>query len=247
MPAATRPTAPDGTPVMSRILAVTAVPAEQDAVLAGLPTGPPDSFLGYRVRRASTGAGELTCVAAGVGPAAAAACAASLLAADGRYDAVFSVGVGGGFPGRAPVGSLVVADRVVFADLGADSPEGFLPADELGLGEVSIRLPAGPVTATARRVGTVAATTIGPVLTVCTATGTDERAATLVARHDPAAEAMEGGGVLAAATAHGVPFTELRAISNPVGRRDRSSWSLPEALSLLGRAVATLLDDRLIT
>ncbi|HEX5496565.1 MAG TPA: futalosine hydrolase, partial [Mycobacteriales bacterium] len=234
---------------VTRILAVTAVAAERDAVLAGLPAGPPGQALAYQVRRAATRAGELTCVAVGVGPAAAAAGVATLLATDGPYDAVLSVGVGGGFAGRAPVGSLVVADRVVLADLGADGPRGFLPADELGLGEaarVSTVLPPEPVRAVADRVSAVAATTVGPVLTVSTATGTDERAAVLATRHRPAAEAMEGGGVLAAALAHGVPFGELRAISNIVGRRDRSAWSLPDALALLGQAVATLLDDRLM-
>ena len=230
---------------MTRVLAVTAVTAERDAVLAALPAGPPVPVLGYQVRRAPTGAGELTCAAVGVGPVAAAVGAASLLALDGRFDAVLSVGVGGGFVDRAPVGSLVVADRVVLADLGADSPEGFLPLDALGLGGVSVDLPADRIRAAARRLSTVAPTTVGPVLTVCTATGTNERAARMVTRHRPAAEAMEGGAVLAAATAHGVPFLEIRAISNAVGRRDRAAWSIPEALSLLGRAVATLLEDPL--
>ncbi|HEY9475515.1 MAG TPA: hypothetical protein VIS06_16915, partial [Mycobacteriales bacterium] len=167
---------------MTRILAVTAVAAECDAVLAELPAGPSVPVLGYQVRRAPTGAGELTCLAAGVGPVAAAVGAASVLAVDGRFDAVLSVGVGGGFADRAPVGSLVVADRVVLADLGADSPRGFLPLDELGLGPVTIDLPADRVRAAARRVGTVTSTAVGPVLTVCTATGTDERAARMVAR-----------------------------------------------------------------
>lgn len=231
---------------MSRILLVTAVAAERDAALAALPAGPPSPVFGYPVRRAPTPAGEVACVAAGVGPAAAAACAASLLAGDGDYQAALSVGVGGGFPDRAPVGSLVVADRVVCADLGADSPQGFLPLDELGFGTVTTVLPADRVDLAARRVGAVAATTVGPVLTVSTTTGTDARAAALTARYRPAAEAMEGGGVLAAATAHGVPFWELRAISNTVGRRDRSAWSLPEALALLGKAVPALVEDRLV-
>ena len=43
--------------------------------------------------------------------------------------------------------------------------------------------------------------------------------------------------MLAAAAAHGVPFLELRAISNPVGPRDRAGWDLPGALARLGPAV----------
>lgn len=226
---------------MPRILAITAVPAERDAALAALPSRPDGQLLCYELYRAETNAGELTCVAAGVGPGAAAACAASVLALDGGYDVVVSTGVAGGFAGRAEPGTLVLADRVVLADLGADSPAGFLPLDELGLGGSTVYLPAAMVGRAAGHLVGVAPVAVGPILTVSTATGTDERAALLAARHDPVAEAMEGGGVLAAATAHALPFLELRAVSNTIGRRDRSAWVLPQALSVLGKAVATLL------
>jgi futalosine hydrolase len=226
---------------VARVLAVTAVPAERDAALAALDSRPDRQLLSYELHRAVTGDVELTCVAAGVGPAAAAACAASVLALDGGYDTVVSTGVAGGFAGRAEPATLVLADRVVLADLGADSPSGFLPLDELGLGGTTVHLPGATVERAAAGLAAVAPVAVGPVLTVSTATGTDERAGLLAARHDPVAEAMEGGGVLAAATAHGLPFLELRAVSNTVGRRDRSAWVLPEALALLGKAVATLL------
>ena len=215
---------------MVRILVVVAVPAEVDAVLAGCPA-----------RRAPIGpyeavvAGGLTAVAGGVGPARAAAATGTVLALE-RFDLVLSAGVGGGFAGRAGLGDLVLADRVVHADLGAGSPGGFLPVDRLGLGEAGAVLDAGLVARAAGWTGAL----VGPIITVSTVTGTTERAAELAAAHDAAAEAMEGAGVLAAAQAHGVPFLELRAISNPVGRRDRTGWDLPGALARLGPAVQAL-------
>jgi futalosine hydrolase len=51
---------------------------------------------------------------------------------------------------------------------------------------------------------------------------------------------MEGYGVGCAAQLAGLPFGELRTISNPVGPRDRSAWRLPEALAALERACAHL-------
>ena len=71
----------------------------------------------------------------------------------------------------------------------------------------------------------------GTVVTVATATGTEHRAATLTRRHDPVGEAMEGYAVGVAATAYGVPAAEIRAVSNAVGRRDRSTWDVPAALT----------------
>jgi futalosine hydrolase len=63
----------------------------------------------------------------------------------------------------------------------------------------------------------------------------------LAGRHpDAVAEGMEGYGVAVAATQAGLPFAEVRAISNPVGPRDRGAWRLREALDALTAAAANL-------
>jgi futalosine hydrolase len=225
---------------VTRILVVTAVAAEADAVLAGLGPTAPTEVGPYPGRWAKSGAGEVVVLAGGVGPATAAACAGSAIALD-HADLVLSAGVAGGFPGRAAVGDLVVADAVVHADLGAESETGFRSVAELGLGEVATRLAEPLVAVAAARTGG----TVGPVLTVSTVTGSDARAAELSGRHRPVAEAMEGAGVLAAALAHGLPFGEIRAVSNPVGRRDRAAWDLPLAFASLSHAFARLLAEPL--
>ncbi|MFE7135211.1 futalosine hydrolase, partial [Streptomyces sp. NPDC057638] len=159
-------------------------------------------------------------------------------AAKAPYDLVVSAGIGGGFPGRAPVGSVVVADAITAADLGADSPEGFLDVRELGFGR-SGHLP--PADTVARVAAAVGGAVVGGVLTVSTVTGTAARAAELSGRHPGAvAEAMEGFGVAEAAAAHGIPVLEIRAVSNPVGPRDRAAWRVGEALDALRGAFSQL-------
>jgi futalosine hydrolase len=221
---------------MSRIVVVTAVGAEADAVLGAVGPGEPVEVGPYRGRWAKTGAGEVVVLAGGVGPARAAACAGAALAAE-RPDAVVSAGVAGGFRGRAAVGDVVIADAVVHADLGAESPDGFLSVADLGFGDAVARLPEALVAGIAARTGGI----VGPVLTVSTVTGTDASAAVLADRHRPVAEAMEGAGVLAAAEAHGIPFAEIRAVSNLVGRREPAAWDLAAAFGALERAFARLL------
>ncbi|WP_405871668.1 futalosine hydrolase [Streptomyces sp. NBC_00005] len=206
-----------------RVLVATAVPAERDAVA-----------------RALTG-DDVTVIAAGVGPAlAAAATATALTTAALRgtpYDLVVSAGIAGGFQPEAPVGSLVVADEITAADLGAETPEGFVPVTELGFGTVTHR----PPQALVRELAAATGARPGVVLTVSTVTGTAERAAALRARHPRAlAEAMEGFGVAEAAAAHGVPVLELRAVSNPVGPRDRAAWRIGDALTALTEAFGKL-------
>jgi futalosine hydrolase len=199
-----------------RVLVATAVPVERDAVA-----------------RAFTGDG-VTVLAAGVGPALAAASTATALTTaalrGSPYGLVVSAGIAGGFQPEAPVGSLVVADEITAADLGAETAEGFVPVTELGFGTVTHR----PPEALVRDLAAAAGALTGAVLTVSTVTGTAERAAALRARHPRAlAEAMEGFGVAEAAAAHGVPVLEIRAVSNPVGPRDRAAWRIGEALAAL--------------
>lgn len=218
------PSTPPMPPMRSvRVLVATAVPAERDAVA-----------------QAFAGDGQVV-IAAGVGPALAAASTATVLTTaalrGSPYDLVVSAGIAGGFQPEAPVGSLVVADEITAADLGAETAEGFVPVTELGFGTVTHR----PPEALVRELAAATGARPGVVLTVSTVTGTAERAAVLRARHPRAlAEAMEGFGVAEAAAAHGVPVVELRAVSNPVGPRDRAAWRIGDALAALTEAFGKL-------
>lgn len=213
-----------------RVLVVTAVAAEASAVLADAGGAEVPLPGGHRLTRTPV----YDVLVGGVGPAAAAAATATALAvADTPYGLVVSAGIGGGFPQHAPVASLVVSDSVVAADLGAQTPDGYLPVDALGFGRTEHRSPAGLSALMARTLGAAHA----PVLTVSTVTGTAARAAELAGRHPrAAAEAMEGFGVAEAAAAHGVPVVEVRAVSNAVGPRDRDAWRIGDALAALRQA-----------
>ncbi|MFL0555320.1 futalosine hydrolase [Paenibacillus barengoltzii] len=214
----------------SKILIMTAVDAEQQAVLRGL-----DGYEGADVQLA------------GVGPASAAASTATALAravqtADGPYSLVLSAGIGGGFAEVAGVGSLVVASEIIAADLGAETPDGFAGVDELGFGSPRIAVAdelAARWAAALREAGLPVHH--GPILTLSTVTGTAETAQRLAKRYPGAgAEAMEGFGVAEAARQFGVPVLELRAISNAVGPRQRELWKIGDALQALEQACAKL-------
>ncbi|MEW2046877.1 futalosine hydrolase [Streptomyces sp. NPDC005476] len=239
----------------TRVLVATAVPAERDAVAQALPRPGGDArpqdverdgtvrLPGATLRRH----GVFDLLAAGVGPALAAASVSAALTAaalrDAPYGLVVSAGIAGGFAPAAPVGSLVVADEITAADLGAETADGFLPVTELGFGAVTHRPPESLVRETAAATGA----RTGVVLTVSTVTGTAARATALRELHPRAlAEAMEGFGVAEAAAAHHVPVLEIRAVSNPVGPRDRDAWRIGAALAALTTAfgkIAPLLES----
>ncbi|GGY95148.1 futalosine hydrolase [Streptomyces poonensis] len=243
------------------VLVATAVPVERDAVAqafaaSALEVPLPAAVLHRYDDRSAHGTAHgaqgpdgapyvrYDLLAAGVGPARAAASTAAALTAAALagtpYDLVVSAGIGGGFQPGAPLGSLVVADTVTAADLGAEAPDapgGFLPVTELGFGVIHHRPPESLV----RDVTAATEARAGTVLTVSTVTGSAARAAELTARHPRAlAEGMEGFGVAEAAAAHGTPVLELRAVSNPVGPRDRAAWRIGDALAALTGAFGKL-------
>lgn len=217
-----------------RLLGVVATQKEQSALLASMsasvvPLGP------YRAARTSLA----DVVVAGVGPAAAAAGTATALALGG-YDVCLSLGICGAFRGTADLGDTVVATELVAADLGADSPEGFLGSGEMGWSDDVAPVDPALLQLVVDRLDSPVT---GPVLTLSTVTGTRVRADALALRHGAVAEAMEGWGVLAAASPYGLPVLEIRTVSNLVDDRDTSAWDVKAALASLEKVGAALLED----
>jgi futalosine hydrolase len=221
-----------------RLLIVTAVEAERNAVLTGL------DLADEPVERAIASGARIVVHAGGVGSAAAAAATARALTlaevAGSPFSAVISAGIAGGFAGRAGVGATVLATASTAADLGAESMDGFLTLAELDLGRSTLVADASLLESLR---ASLPGAVVGEVLTVSTVTGTAEGVAALVSRWPMAvAEAMEGFGVATAASQAGAPHTEIRTVSNVVGPRDRAAWRVHEALAALTEAAAALRD-----
>ncbi|GAK08737.1 futalosine hydrolase [Geomicrobium sp. JCM 19038] len=197
---------------MRRILIMTAVEAEREAVKAGL--------------REDV---NVTVELAGVGPAQAAARTAVQLAKQ-NYDLVINAGIAGGFREKVQLEDIVVSTTIQAADLGADTGEQFIPVEELGFGSSRIECLGSEVD----RFRELENVFTGRIITKSTVTGTDEEAKRLQARYEDAvAEGMEGFGVATAAEEFGVPVLEVRAISNYIGKRERDKWKIKEALASL--------------
>lgn len=176
----------------------------------------------------------------GVGPVNAAhAVTGAILGAAPR--AIVLCGVGGAYPGAGlAVGDVVCAESECYGDLGADSPEGFLDMEALGLPTVEGPAPLYnlfpmQLFPAARRARFV---------TVGTCTGREEAARALAARTGGAVESMEGAAVAHVARLHAIPVGEVRGISNLVGDRDRARWRVREAAAAAQEAILAWLDAR---
>jgi len=202
---------------MKKILIVTAVQAEKEAVQKGIGDDP--RFVVHD---------------AGVGTSLAAAFTAKTLALE-HFQLVISTGIAGGFTDKVEVCSTVLGTEIIAADLGVETQNGFQSIDTLGFGtnRLVAELPMVQRMYEALQKNQLPVYS-GPILTVSTITGTADSANSLSLRYPEAvAEAMEGFGVATAATLFEIPVLELRTISNAIGPRDRENWKIRDALEAL--------------
>jgi futalosine hydrolase len=164
---------------------------------------------------------------------------------------VLDVGVAGSFDlGAHPVGCVRLVERECWPEYGLLCT-GAVAADARGLGfaldggapgadaifdslewSAAAELPSLGLAAE----GWTTATS----LTVSGVTADPQRAQALFGRFGAGLENMEGFAAAYAARRAGLPFAELRAVSNPVGARPPQGWNLPGALDALGQAVRRL-------
>jgi len=227
------------------VLVICAVEAERDAVARNFGPTREVSIYAYTGLAVDTPAGELHAFSVGVGPVAAAIGTAALLT--GGYEMVVSAGIAGGFRGRVAIGDVVLANLATYADLGVRVEGGFLSLRDMGIDQDS-SLALGDQRLVDRMAAGPAMVLVGQVLTLSAMTGTDADADELATRYPHAlAEAMEGFAVIAAAREHHDLryVAEIRAISNIIGRRERSTWNIPLAFGALADAMSTLLNEPL--
>ncbi len=200
----------------------------------------------------------LVLVASGVGKTNAAH-AATLFLEKFRPEIIINFGVGGAYPDSGiSVGGIAVADQEIYGDEGVVTPSGFMDMRGMGIPLLSAFSGSGPGANRSRKKRLFNKIPIhsmpvkkafrilkklsfnpgkGPFVTLSTVTGTAARAAELQRRYRAICENMEGASVAHICMLYGVPFLEIRGISNMVEDRDKRRWRLKEAAAECQRAV----------
>ena len=179
----------------------------------------------------------------GVGMIATAAwCARALAAA--RYAMALNFGVCGSFDTALPPGTVVHVISDTIAELGAEDDDRFLTLHDLQLlGENEFPFEQGRLVNRTPPDNPVLGALPGvSAITVNTVHGNEQSIARVVERFDPQVESMEGAAFMYACLIQGVPFAQVRAVSNVVERRNRDAWKLPEAIHSLGDTALKILD-----
>ena len=169
----------------------------------------------------------------------------------------------------AVIGDVVLATQEAYSDTGSSTPQGWRSARDLGWpvalygGEETggvFPLDGGLVTAALGVVAAAAAREdedafaairpeqhprvfAGPCITASQVTGVNAEAQELAERWEALAESMEGAAAAHICALYGVPFLEVRGISNLVGDRERAHWQVRRAVAAATWAARAIVDS----
>ena len=165
---------------------------------------------------------------------------------------IVNFGIGGAYPSSGlRVGDIAVAEKEVYADEGVLLKDGLHSFEVTGIPLLKIRgrkyyneFPADKRLSrlALKAAGAIAHCKSGLFLTVSACTGTRRRATELAGKFDPICENMEGAAVAQICRIYGIPFVEIRGISNIVEDRDMKKWDMELASENCQKAVSHFLE-----
>jgi futalosine hydrolase len=149
-----------------------------------------------------------------------------------KYSLVMNIGIAGSFTHDLKIGQVVNVASEEFADLGIEDQEefltlfdsGFLSANEFPFKNGILK---NPLAENFLNIFAVRGITSNK------SSGRMQGINKLSAKYNAHIESMEGAAVFYVCKWMGVPFLEIRAISNYIEPRDPSKWDIPLALENL--------------
>ena len=183
------------------------------------------------------GTHHLDVLITGVGMVATAAHTARALTAS-HYDVAFNFGVCGSFDSAMALGTVVHVTTDRLSELGAEDGDHFVPFEGLGFDGLAVIInDAIPANVALRELPSVTG------ITVNTVHGHERTIAAVRDRLRPQVESMEGAAFAYACSLSGVPYAQVRAISNVVERRNREAWRLDLAIRNLNAVALRIIEQ----
>lgn len=159
-----------------------------------------------------------------------------------QYQLVLNAGIAGSLQPSLPPGSVVQVVSERFADLGVEEKDGsFLDLVDAGLMPPN----QSPFLEGILLNQAGAAYDFLPKcsgITVNKVHGAEHSIAAIRKKYRADVESMEGAAFFLSCLLSGVPFLEIRAVSNFVEPRERENWNVPLAVDNLNKVLRELLD-----
>jgi futalosine hydrolase len=147
------------------------------------------------------------------------------------YDLVLQAGVGGSYDTTIPLGEVLFLTSDQYGDLGAEDHDNYIDIFELGLLQPnSFPYTNGALLTPLHPIHSNINLLQASGLTVNTVSGSVRTIQQRQAKYNCQIESMEGVAFHYACLMQGVPFAQVRAISNYVIPRDKSQWKMKDAI-----------------
>lgn len=154
------------------------------------------------------------------------------------YDLILNVGVCGAFDRSLELGELVHITEDVLSEMGAEDDESFLTYDALNLpGDYIFNSHLQTLYPQIDKLKKVKG------ITVNTVHGNEKSIEKVKQLFKPDVESMEGAAFLASCRNTDVNFTQIRAISNYVEKRDKSKWQMQLAINNLNDYLINFVNE----
>lgn len=149
--------------------------------------------------------------------------------ANSSYRLLLNAGIAGSFDRSIALGDVVCIAQDTLAELGAEDGERFIDSESMNLAPHTYHHDPGFTASLISNLRPCRG------ITVNTVHGYPPSIDAVVRRLQPETESMEGAAVFHAAQQAGLPVIQVRAVSNYVERRDRSSWEVALAIDNLNQ------------
>jgi futalosine hydrolase len=160
-----------------------------------------------------------------------------------RPDVAIQAGIAGSFNRQWPLGQVVVVSREQLGDLGVDDAGTFKDLFDTGLWQSGHPPFEGTsLVNTFAYLSAVPELPVAASVSVNTVSGSLPGIERIQQKYAPDIESMEGAAFHFACLQEGIPFLQLRGISNYVEVRDKSKWNIPLAVQNLNRALIAVVE-----
>jgi len=154
------------------------------------------------------------------------------------YDLVLNVGVCGAFNRDLQLGEVVHVTQDVLSEMGAEDGDRFMTYDELNLpGDYIFNQQLATDFEAFHKLSQVKGVTVNTVH------GNEKSIAVVQELFRPDVESMEGAAFYAACVRSGENYTQIRAVSNYVEKRDKSKWQMSLAIANLNDFLIRFIEN----
>jgi len=165
------------------------------------------------------------------------------LLVDDKAELIIQAGIAGAFDDSLALGTVVMVKQDRFADLGVEENSEWKDVFDLGLVKADDEPFHNAWLVNKHEKISKQGLPLVSGITINEITTSPSRIQGYRNKYQPLIESMEGAALHFVCLQEGIPFIQLRAISNYVGERDKSKWNMRLAIANLNRALIKIIED----